>query len=162
MASNDASPWPTVTFIGVLCGITFGLVLYSLLRRQEAAGAAPAMLPDDLGMGLGVLPVAALPTVKAIPALGKSEPLSAARTLTLSDATPTMVLRATGDQNWRVTVRVLSPIATFARFSVGHGTSDSIIVPAGSSQELWVPAGHYLYAIGSDPGVCISASGGRG
>jgi hypothetical protein len=73
-----------------------------------------------------------------------------------------MVLRATGNCNWKVTVRVLSPVATFARFSVGYGDTDSIIVPAGSSQDLWVPAGEYLFATGSEAGVCVSASGGRG
>jgi hypothetical protein len=153
--ANDASPWPTVTLIGVLCGITFGLVLYSLLRRQDGAGAFSA-LPDGLGGGLD-----ALPPALDMGSLGKPQPLSAARSLTLSE-TPTMVLRATGNCNWKVTVRVLSPISTFARFSVGRGSTDSIIVPAGSSQDLWVPAGQYLYASGSTAGVCISASGGRG
>jgi hypothetical protein len=156
--ANDASPWPTVTFLGVLCGITFGLVLYSLLRRHDDTGGLPA-LPDDLGLG-------SLPQVNMVPSRGKSQPLlaakaSVARTLTLSSS-PTMVLRATGNCNWKVTVRVISPISTFARFSVGHGATDSILVPSGSSQDMWVPKGEYLFATGSEAGVCVSVSGGRG
>jgi len=158
MASNDASPWPTVTFIGVLCGITFGLVLYSILRRErDGVGGGVLPLPETDFDGLGALPV-----VAATPKLGKSQPLSAARTLTISDNSPTMVLRATGNKNWRVNVRTLSPVAAFASFSVGHGSTNSVVVPAGSSQDIWVPAGEYLYAIGNQAGVCVSVSGGQG
>jgi hypothetical protein len=154
--ANDASPWPTVTFLGVLCGITFGLVLYSILRRQDGLGVASvAMLPDDLGLG-------ALPTVNVGALPKKSPPLSAARTLTIGVSKPTMVLRATGGVNWRANVRTLSPVASFATFSIGIGSTNSVVVPAGSSQDIWVPAGQYLYATGNQAGVCVSASGGPG
>ena len=155
MASNDASPWPTVTFLGVLCGITFGLVLYSILRKQGELGVASAALPDDFGLG-------ALPTVNVGTLPKKSPPLPAARTLTIGASKPTMVLRATGGVNWRVNVRTLSPVASFASFSVGIGSTNSVIVPAGSSQDIWLPAGEYLYATGNQAGVCVSASGGPG
>jgi hypothetical protein len=156
MASNDASPWPTVTLIGVLAGITFGLVLYSLIRRQSEGGGG-GVLPDaDLGLGgLG-----ALPQVNTVPSLGKPKP-SAARSMTISASQPTMILRATGG-DWKVTVRVLSPQSSFAQFLIGNEQDHSIVVPAGSSQDLWLPKGQYLYAKGSTQGVCISASGGEG
>lgn len=153
MAGNETSPWPTVTLIGVLCGITFGLVLYSLIRREDQVSSG--LLPDhDLGLST-------LPTVKEIP-VGKSKRLSsAARTLTISEK-QTMVLRATGDKDWKVSARTLSPVAAFAAFSIGHGSTNSIIVPAGTSQDIWVPAGEYLYASGNQAGVCVSVSGGQG
>lgn len=156
MASNEASPWPTVTLIGVLAGITFGLVLYSLLRKQqEGGGAGPGLPGSDLDLGLG-----ALPQVATVPSLGKPRP-SAARSMTISASQPTMVLRAVGG-DWRVSVRVLTPHSAFAQFIVGGDNDNSIIVPAGSSQDLWLKAGQYLYAKGSVEGVCISASGGEG
>ena len=157
MASNDASPWPTVTFIGVLAGITFGLVLYSLLRRRDEVGALPAAAPD---LGMGGFGLGALPVARELPSLGKPRP-SAARSMTISATKPTMVLRATGG-DWKVTVRVLSPHSSFAQFIVGQDRDSSIMVPAGSSQDLWLPKGQYLYAKGSSAGVCVSASGGEG
>lgn len=156
MASNEASPWPTVTLIGVLAGITFGLVLYSLIRRQSEGGGGGVLPEGDLGLGA----LGALPQVNSVPRLGKQRP-SAARTMTISASQPTMVLRAVGG-DWKVTVRVLGPHSQFAQFIVGQDTDNSIVVPAGSSQDLWLQKGQYLYAKGSTDGVSISASGGEG
>lgn len=152
--AQDASPWPTVTFIGILCGITFGLVLYSILRRERDGVGGAAALPDLDLSGLGALPV-----VSSVPRVGKSRP-SAARTMTISASKPSMILRAVGG-DWRVSVRVLNPHSSFAAFTIGQDVDSTVVVPAGSSQDLWLPKGQYLYAKGSEANVCVSASGGQ-
>lgn len=156
MADKETSPWPTVTLIGVLCGITFGLVLYSLLapRRRDDEN------PNSLN-GLDVkdlLPPTVLPQIPHTTETHKKS--SSARTLTVSDSKPTMVLRATNG-DWKVSVRVLSPHSAFAYFTVGQSTDNMIVVPSGSSQDLWLPKGEYLYAKGDQSGVCVSVSGGE-
>jgi hypothetical protein len=160
--SKDASPWPTIVFVGLLCGLTLGLVVSLLMKRREDG---PMLLPegggfDGLGGGInirGLNPSRSPIDTSAIPA---ARPAPVARTLTVSSQSPTMILRAQGPRDWKVTVRTLGPTAATATFLIGAQYGNSIVVPAGSSQDMRIPRGEYLYAQGSQAGVCVTVSGG--
>lgn len=149
MASNETSPWPTITLLGVFCGITFGLLLYSILRRKDGEGGA--------GLDMGDFDATPLPSPKSF--LKAPVQSSAARTMRISETSYTPILRAQGG-NWKVSVRVLSPNGASATFRIGIDANSTVIVPQGESQELWLKRDQYLYAKGSEAGVCVSAAGG--
>lgn len=84
-----------------------------------------------------------------------------ARSATVSDVTPTEILRATGSGDWSVTVRTVGPAGTFAMFSTGNNPGESITVPAGAYQTMYLANGDSIYALGDSPGVDVSVSGGE-
>ncbi len=160
--SKDTSPWPTIVFVGLLCGLTLGLVVSLFMKRRDDG---PLLLPEgDGGLGgfdginvRGLNPSRSPINTSAVP---EARPAPAARTLTVSAQSPTMLLRAQGSRDWKVTVRTLGPPAATATFMIGAQYGNSIVVPAGSAQDMRIPRGEYLYAQGSQTGVCVTVSGG--
>jgi len=168
MASDDRSPWPTITLLGVLCGLALGALVVILVRGQRRqlgdGGGTPELGPVDLGF----FPLPPIPSPRGRE-LGatktevrrmRSRPV--ARTLTVSDSSPTLVLQAVGSRNWKVWVRTIGPPGSFATFSISNNAGDAILVPAGSNQPMQIPSGEFLYAQGDMPDVCVSVSGGEG
>jgi hypothetical protein len=147
--SDEPSPWPVITFLGLLVGVALGFA-FAAYRKQN--GALPSV--DDLALPLEPLPQLS-PSLGDI--MGPSK-TSAMRTITISTTTPTMLLRAI-DGDWKVSVRVVSPVGSFAQFSIGQGSTDAVTVPAGTSQDIWIPRGQYLYATGNVANVVVSVSG---
>ena len=156
--SKDASPWPTIVFVGLVCGLTLGLVVSLFFKRRDSqpllssGGSFDNVSLDDL-----IKPVAPM-SLASVPPAPRTVPV--ARTLTVSHTAPTMILRAKGSQDWKVTVRTLGPPATTATFLIGAQLGNSVVIPAGSSQDMRIPRGEYLYALGSQAGVCVTVSGG--
>ncbi len=159
--SNDTSPWPTIVFVGLVCGLTLGLVVSLFFRRRE--DSAPMMLPspeldDDLFQPLRLPAMPSSAPITATPVNPRTVPV--ARTLSVSSTAPTMILRAQGDLDWKVQARTLGPTAATATFLIGAEIGNSVIVPAGAAQIMRVPRGEYLYALGSEAGVTVTVSGG--
>ena len=149
--------------LGILCGLTLGLVLLLLRRKPESS---PAQLPAATDLpwidldAIAPLPLEQLPAAKPS-ALQRPGARPAASTVTVSNAKPTLVLRAGGDRSWSAWCRTVGPPGSFAAFSIGSDRSSRIMVPAGSVQRMRLPAGEYLYAQGDVPGVIVSVSAGE-
>lgn len=166
MSDRAPSPWPTLTLMGVLCGLAIGAVIVLLFRgRRSEASQIPEL--DDLGFDLPRFDLAP-PT----PVLRKSDGVDmsrtarartvpVARTATISNREPSMLLQAVGSRNWSVWVRNVGPSGSFATFMISNSPSNAILIPAGQSQRMRLPRGEFLYAQGDVPGVVVSVSGGE-
>lgn len=94
-------------------------------------------------------------------------------TVTLSSTESSRLLKATGGVGWLVQVRTVGPPGRYAFFSTdsnsfqgGIAPADTIALPAGQHHDVYLPAGQYLFAMGSAPAtgaptdsVVISFSG---
>lgn len=168
--SQDRSPWPAITFIGVLCGVALGAIFILLLRKQRTPAAELGALGDvDSDRLLEELTVAAppggwrpsragqpprathLPPMRVVPV---------ARTMRISSTEPTLLLKAVGTRDWKVFVRVIGPPGSSASFMLSNSPSDSIDLEGGDFQDMRIPRGEFLYAQGNIANVSVSASGG--
>ncbi|TFH21765.1 MAG: hypothetical protein E4H03_09890 [Myxococcales bacterium] len=164
MANDRSDPWPTLTIVGSLCGLALGAVVVMLLRRRDGGGGGRLLLPEsssppdfDLSSFLSSPPLSPkYDKVIAVP----SRPV--ARTVTISERDPTLILKAVGKRDWTIWVRVVGPPGAFARFMISNNSGDAIDVPAGGHHQMRLPAGEFLYAQGDMPCVTVSASGGEG
>lgn len=184
--SNDrtTSHWPALVGLGVLCGVTLGLVLFVLLRRRDGALQSlpePTGGIDTLDLDeLMALPVPATRGGRPVQSIASREvdgvsrrsvtpPAVAratyaknavARTVAVSDTSPTMITQATGPSSWNVWCRTVGPPGAFAAFMLGANRSEMVWIPAGQAQRVILPRGEFLYAIGDRAGVSVSVSGG--
>lgn len=163
--AERSDPWPTLTWVGVLCGIALGAVIVLLFRRNDNQPLAlpPGRDPDpdpDLSMFAASLPSIPLPTNNKLGPI-RSRPI--ARTLAIRANVPTMVLQAVGVRDWTVWVRVIGPPGAFATFTISDNTGDAVEIPAGGNAgfQMKIPRGEFLYAAGSTTGVRVSAAGGQ-
>lgn len=148
--SNTPSPWPSMIWLGILCGLSLGLlaaILYRDKRRESGGGFLPDLEPSPT---LGPAPR---------PALADPRPVPVARTLTVGSR-PVMVLKALGASDWKVNVSTIGPPTAFATFMIGRELGNAIVVPAGSARDMRIPRGEFLYVKGSELGVCVSVAGG--
>jgi len=152
--------------MGILCGLTLGLVLLLLMRRdrQQSQSLLPAPVDFDFDLGeLQSLNFPPLPTKRnALQKVETQSSLPVARTVNVSNVSPTMVLQAVGSRQWSVWCRTVGPPGSFAAFIIGNNKNDMIWVPAGQAQRMTLPRGEFLFAQGDIPGVCVSVSGGEG
>lgn len=163
--ANERSPWPTITFLGVLCGVALGAIAILLWRSRRDQLALGPGTPQSLdGLDLDSLSWNAPPKVRVKPlakrALAEPRVRPVARTLMISDAEPTAILKAVGETDWNVFVRVIGPVGSSAQFMLSSSTSDSITLESGDFQDMKIPRGEFLYAQGSISGVMVTASGG--
>lgn len=156
---HDTRLWSVVTFIGVLAGITFGAVLVMLWKDRSFGTklALPAPTPQPLSGGFG-LPLLGSATALSPSGIGYQ---SVARTVTISDTGPTQILRATGTRGWELQCRTVGPPGSIASFVLGNNPAESIQVPAGAEQRIWIASGEDLYAQGDTVGTSVSVSGGE-
>lgn len=165
--ADDRSPWPTITLLGVLCGLALGAIVVMLFRNQKRDQLA-LPLPELEPFSLGAFTLPPIPSPRGRE-LGmtkmnvqKMNSRPTARTLTISDVEPTLVLQAVGRRSWKVWVRTVGPPGSFATFSISNNAGDAILVPAGSHHMMQIPSGEFLYAQGDTADVCVSVSGGEG
>lgn len=164
MADGGRSdPWPTMTLLGVLCGLAIGAVLVMLFRREDRSGLglgsgsndlldeldAPAR-PTRLPLGL---PPGGMPTARPVPI---------ARTVPLGTGRPTFLMQAQGPRDWTVWVRVNGPPGATATFMIGREAGNAIEINAGQFQQMQIPRGETLYARANTSNVQVSVSGGQG
>lgn len=158
-STENHSPWPTIVGLGVMCGVTLGLLLFLIYRKKSEATQAL-----DFDFGPAIEPVS-LPEAK--PKLARQGPLAKARTVpvarttTVSATSPTMLLQAAGGKDWTVWVRNVGPPGSFASFIIGGDSNNSALVPAGGHQQMRLPRGEYLFAQGDVANVIVSVSGGE-
>jgi len=151
--------------MGILCGLTLGLVILLLVRRDRRDSPQAALAaPVDLGLGdLGMFDLPALPArPNALQKAERTGALPLARTVNVSASSPTMILQAVGKRPWSVWCRTVGPPGSFAAFMIGGNKNDMIWVPAGQQQRMTLPRGEFLFAQGDMDGVCVSVSGGEG
>jgi len=162
MSNERSDPWPTMVGMGILCGLTLGLVILLLFRRRETQALLPAS--TDLGdLGLDDLSFPTLPSKgNLLKRVERQQALPVARTVNVSNTSPTMILQAVGSKPWSVWCRTVGPPGAFASFIIGGNKNDMIWVPAGQAQRMTLPRGEFLFAQGDIPGVCVSVSGGEG
>ncbi len=167
--SNDPSPWPTLTLMGVLCGLALGAVIVLLIRSSRRTEPPfPEVEDDFLDRLLSPTP-RLLPTRTAksgrgpsLDGIARARVVPVARTATISNDEPTMLLQAVGKRDWTVDVRTVGPSGAFATFMIGNSSGNSIVVPAGGHHRMRIPHGEFLYAQGDTPGTFVSVSGGEG
>jgi hypothetical protein len=153
-----SDPWPTLVAVGILCGLAIGAVFVLLFRRDRDPLGLPPGLPD-LDADLDPLPA---PRSKRYDKLLPVKSRPVARTVTVGNGDPVLLLKAVGRRDWTVWVRVVGPPGSFASFSISNNAGDAISVPAGGFHQMRIPCGEFLYAQGDMPSVMVSASGGEG
>lgn len=155
---NQAPQWTTLVWLGVLCGISLGALAVILFRRSDRLLAAPIdQQPQQLaGLGDWQMPKSLMTMAPATP-----RRKTVARSAIISTSVPTELCRATGSRDWSITVRTVGPPGSFAMFSCGNNPGESISVPAGSYQTMYLQSGETLYAQGDTPNVEVSVSGGE-
>jgi hypothetical protein len=162
----------TLFGVGLLVGSLFGVLLFTLFRRQPGlVGAPPINIWNSFGPGAQMPSMPQVPSVATPQALGdgsystSSEP-SRLNSFTLHASSTTKLFYVSNNRMWTVQVRTVGPPGSIAYISIDVPGFDgaavpnyqAIAVPSGTFNEVKLSPGQTLFGAANIDGTVVSVA----